>query len=71
MKTKSYTVTLGGFNDIQEDSPLEAAKNIARLLCNDDCPNRLVYDVEDEQTGEKFTVDLAEEDEDAVLPNKN
>ena len=71
MKTKSYTVTLGGFNVIQEDSPLEAAKNIARLLCNDDCPNRLVYDVEDEQTGEKFTVDLAEKDEDAVLPNKN
>lgn len=71
MKTKSYTVTLGGFSLIKGGSPLEAAKNIARLLCNDDCPNRLVYDVEDEQTGEKFTVDLAEEDEDAVLPNKN
>lgn len=71
MKSKSYTVTLGGFSCIEEVSPLEAAKNIARLLCDDDCPNRLVYDVEDEQTGEKFTVDLAEEDEDAVLPLKS
>lgn len=71
MKNKSYTVTLGGFNFIKGDSPLEAAKSIAKFLCDDDCPNSLVYDVVDEQTGEKFTVDLAEEDEDAVLPNKN
>lgn len=71
MKKRSYTVTLGCFNCIEEGNPLEAAKNIARLLCDDDCPNRLVYDVEDEQTGDKFTVDLAEEDEDAVLPLKN
>lgn len=71
MKNKSYTVTLGGFNYIREDNPLDAAKNLARFLCDIDCPNRLVYDVIDEQTGEKFTVDLAEEDEDAVLPNNN
>jgi hypothetical protein len=68
-RTKSYTVTLGEFSGIEEDTPLEAAKNIARLLCQDDCPNRLVYDIVDEEMGDKFTVDLAEEDEDTVLPN--
>jgi hypothetical protein len=29
----------------------------------------MIYDVEDETTGEKFSVDLSEDDEDAVLPN--
>jgi len=71
MKTKSYTVVLAGFNCIQCDSPLEAAKKIAEWLLEDDGANRMVYDVEDEETGEKFTVDLAEEDEDAVLPLKS
>ena len=71
MKTKSYTVTLGGFSLIKGGSPLDAAKKIAGWLLEDDGANRMVYEVEDENTGEKFTVDLAEEDEDAVLPNKN
>jgi hypothetical protein len=31
----------------------------------------MVYDVMDEETGEKFTVDLSEDDEDAVLPNND
>jgi hypothetical protein len=65
---KSFTVVLSGlFNCIQSDSPLDAANKIAQWLLDDGGANSMVYEVEDEQTGEKFTVDL--EDEDAVLPN--
>jgi hypothetical protein len=61
---KSFTVVLSG---LLSDSPLDAAKKIAQWLLDDGGANSMVYEVEDEQTGEKFTVDL--EDEDAVLPN--
>lgn len=68
MKNKSYKVSLT-LEQIVSDSPLNAAKSMLYDLIEDG--SFLIYDVEDEETGEKFTVDLAEEeDEDAVLPFK-
>lgn len=68
--TKYYTITLGGFTAQEGENPLEATKRFVEFL--KDCNlNELVYDVEDEATGEKFTVDLSENDEDAVLPNND
>ena len=64
---QTYSVSLS-FTDIQADSPLEAAKKIVEWLKD---ANTMIYDVEDELTGNKFTVDLAEDDEDAVLPNED
>ena len=67
MANKIYTISLR-FDSQASENPLEAAKKIAKML-NEDGASDLIYDVEDENTGEKFTVDLSEEDEDAVLPN--
>lgn len=64
---QTYSVSLT-FTDIQADNPLEAAKTILKWLVD---AETMTYDVEDELTGNKFTVDLAEEDEDAVLPNND
>lgn len=65
---KSYTVTLSGFSAIEAENPLDAAKQLAQIIL-DLNPNELAYEVEDEETREKFTVDLGESDKDAVLPN--
>jgi hypothetical protein len=54
---------------VQAENPLEAAKEANRLAFNEG--DTFIYDVEDEETGEKFTVDLSENDEDAVLPNND
>jgi hypothetical protein len=68
MKKKLYTITLGGFSSQEGETPLEATKRFVEFLntCN---LNELIYDVEDDETNEIFTVDLSENDEDAVLPN--
>ena len=67
---KYYTITLGGFTAQEGENPLEATKRFVEFL--KDCNlNELIYDVEDDATGEKFTVDLSEDDEDAVLPNND
>jgi|688.fasta_scaffold41895_11 hypothetical protein len=68
MKKKLYTITLGGFSSQEGETPLEATKRFVEFLntCN---LNELIYDVEDDETNERFTVDLSENDEDAVLPN--
>ena len=63
---QTYSVSLT-FTDIQADNPLEAAKTILKWLVVD--AETMVYDVEDELTGNKFTVDLSEDDDEAVLPN--
>jgi hypothetical protein len=68
MEKKSYTVSLV-LTDQQHENPLEAVKEFVKVIKDD--AYSLIYDVEDEDTGEKFTVDLSEEDEDAVLPNNN
>lgn len=53
--------------EVDADSPLEAAKeveNIFKEICS--CPPQLY--VQENSSGKVFSVDLAEEDEDAVLP---
>ena len=62
----TYSVSLT-FTDIDAKNPLEATKQILKWL--EDGANEMIYDVEDEISNEKFTVDLSEDDEDAVLPN--
>jgi hypothetical protein len=64
---KTFKVSLT-FDGITGKNPLEVAKKIAKW-CED--ANTFTYDVVNEETGEAFTVDLLEEDEDAVLPNKD
>ena len=49
-----------------EQSPLEAAKMVQQWL--QERGNDWQYYVQDEYTDEIFSVDLSEEDEDAVLP---
>jgi hypothetical protein len=70
MAKKYYNITLGGFSAQEGENPLDATKRFVEYL--KDCNlNELIYDVEDEETGEKFTVDLSENDEDSVLPNND
>lgn len=63
---QTYSVSLT-FTDIQAKNPLEATKKILEWIYDD--ANTMIYDVEDELTGDKFTVDLSEDDDNAVLPN--
>ena len=68
MAKKYYNITLGGFSAQEGENPLDATKRFVELLkvCN---LNELVYNVEDDETNDMFTVDLSENDEDAVFPN--
>ena len=52
--------------DEEHDSPLEAAKRVQRMIRQGDYQ----WYVQDVKTKEVFSVDLAEDDEDAVLPVK-
>jgi hypothetical protein len=65
MAKKYYNITLGGFSAQEGENPLDATKRFVELLkvCN---LNELVYNVEDDETNDMFTVDLSENDEDAV-----
>ena len=63
MQTYSISLT---FTDISAKNPLKAVKKILEWL---EDANTMIYDVEDELTGNKFTVDLSEDDDNAVLPN--
>jgi serine protease inhibitor len=65
---KSYSVSLT-FTDILAENPLEATKKILKWI--EENANTMIYDVIDEETNDKFTVDLSEDDEDAVLPNND
>ncbi len=59
------------FEGVDAKNPLEAAKQIVKWLKDqEDGAENMTYDVINESTDEKFTVDLAEDDEDAVLPVK-
>lgn len=64
-KTRYYTVSLDGFEYIMGKNPLEAAKAVRKWIMENN--GKVVYTVYDDETNEKFTVDLAEDDEDAVL----
>ena len=51
---------------VDAETPLEAAKQVQALM--QDKKNDWQYYVKNEDTDETFSVDLQEEDEDAVLP---
>jgi hypothetical protein len=55
------------FTDIEEENPLKAVKKVLEWIKED--ANKMIYEVNDEESNEKWTVDLSEDDEDAVLPN--
>ena len=65
---KTFTISLT-FTDIVAKNPLDATKKILKWIEED--ANSMIYDVIDELSGDKFTVDLSEDDEDAVLPNND
>ena len=58
----TFTVSLT-INGLSANDPLDAAKRLQEFIEEGD----MIYDVIMEENGRKFTVDLAEEDEDAVL----
>jgi len=64
---QTFTVSLT-FESVDAKNPLEAVKTILKWLEDD---SEMVYDVTNELTGEKFTVDMAEDEENQVLPNEN
>jgi hypothetical protein len=64
----TYTISLT-FTDIQEKTPLDAVKKIIGWV-KDDGVDSMTFDVTNEMTGEKFSVDVGEEEEDAVLPDQ-
>jgi hypothetical protein len=56
-------------------TPIEAVKEALRLMLEwedgkQSCEG-MIYDVTDNITGEKFTVDMSEDDENKVLPNND
>lgn len=63
---KTFTVSIT-FTDMDAANPLDAAKKACKWLLDDGDARSMVYDVTDEDTNQKYTVDLSEEDEDAVL----
>jgi hypothetical protein len=71
---KTFSVSIS-FTDMVAKNPLDAAKKACKWLIGNptgysvDGADTMIYDVEDETTGEKFSVDLSEDDENAVLPN--
>lgn len=65
---KTFTVSVT-FTDMVANNPLEAAKKACKWLLENEDAKNMIYDVVDEETEEKFSVDLSEEDEDAVLPD--
>jgi hypothetical protein len=62
----SYTIVLR-FEVVEATSPLDATKQVHEWI--KDGADKMIYEVENEETHEKWTVDLSEEDENAVLPN--
>ena len=60
---KTYTVKFS-INAVNGETPLDVAKTITDWIAE----KNMQFTVQDEETKECFTVDLAEEDVDAVLP---
>jgi hypothetical protein len=68
---ETYTVSLT-FTDIDSDNPLEAVKRIIGWIKDvDDGIDAMTFDVIGEISNDKFTVDMSEDEEDAVLPNND
>jgi hypothetical protein len=64
----TFTVTLT-FECADGKNPLDATKKIVEWI--KDGVDDMTFDVINEGTKEKFTVDLSEEDENATLPNND
>lgn len=64
---KTYTISLEGFSAQEGDNVLDAVKRFVEILKTCDL-EQMIYSVTDEETGEEFSVDLGEDDENAVLP---
>lgn len=67
-RLSTFTVSVT-FTDMTAKNPLEAAKKACKWLLENEDAKNMTYDVTDEETNKSFTVDLSENDEDAVLPN--
>ena len=68
-KIKTYTVSVT-FEDMSAKNPKDAALKAAQWLVENEDAYMMIYDVIDEQTNEKYTVDLSEADDSiATLPN--
>ena len=67
MTMKEYNITWEN-NYIEAKSPLDVAKKIRQDMIDDKCGWQ--FFVQDDETKEIFSVDLDEEDEDAVCPVK-
>lgn len=67
---KTFTVSVE-FTDMVAKNPLDAAKKACKWLLEDGDAGNMIYDVTDEDTKQKYTVDLSEDDDDAVLPNND
>lgn len=65
IKTFEVSIT---FTDMVANNPLDAAKKACRWLLENNDAKNMTYRVIDENSGEGFTVDLSEDDENAVLP---
>lgn len=55
--------------ELDAENPLEAAKAFRDMVIEDG--GNMIYNVQDDQTGEIVSVDLDEPDEDTVLPTSN
>jgi hypothetical protein len=72
---QKFTVILE-LESFEAKTPLEAVQEALRLMLEWEADKQscesMIFDVTDNITGEKFTVDMAEEnDEDKVLPNND
>lgn len=64
-----YTVSVT-FDSLSAKSPKEAALKAAQWLVENEDAYMMIYDVIDETTDQKYTVDLSEDDESiSTLPN--
>ena len=73
MAKTTFSVKLE-FTDIEANTPQEAVNKIVSWIKGEDDfggVDEMVFEVQDETTQEKFTVDLSEEEEDQVLPNND
>jgi hypothetical protein len=57
------------FEDVMADSPKEAVDKIVEWI--KEGVDKMIFDAENEINGEKWTVDLSEDEEDQVLPNND
>lgn len=68
-KIKTYTVSVT-FEDMSAKNPKDAAFKAAQWLVENEDAYMMIYDVIDEETNDKYIVDLSDMDDlTSVLPN--